>query len=103
MPDEVHSTAAAVAAAIPVRQVKPGETVCYWPSSLERSRNSTLDLNGDYWVGIVTFVHRDGSQRVNLALLPPFPDDPLSAVERRLNIEKRGEAESGIRCWSFLP
>ena len=79
-----------------------GQTVAYWPSSLERSRNSTLDVSGA-WVGIVTYVYRDGTTRVKLALLVPFPDDPMTPVERRLAIEKQGEAEGGSRCWSYLP
>jgi hypothetical protein len=51
----------------------------------------------------VTYVYEGGEGRVNLALFMPFPDDPLSAVERRLNVVHQGAAEGGIRCWSYLP
>ena len=85
-----------------VPALKLGMAVAYWPSALERSRNSTLDVNRA-WVGIVTYVYDEQPSKVNLAVMVPFPDDPLSPVERRLAIEKQGEAEGGNRCWSFLP
>ena len=82
--------------------VKLGQLVAYHPSAAERSRNSTLDVTGP-WVGLVTYVHQDGTGRVNLALFMPFPDDPMTPVERRLGIDRQGEAAGGIRCWSLLP